>query len=165
MSTDADRAALKARQGVGARYDAPEAPSETLLLARRGTAYFARVLNGLTDDELMVAERAGAVAETGYHARGLAEALARLRTGQPPDPPRAAKDAASLPARALRGLFQHSAVHLDVEWRDLPGAFWDVRVPYFAVEAFQTPLLRAEFVWRAAVQIGGRSRDLPAELR
>lgn len=48
----AAREALKARQGKGARYDAPNAPAEDLLLARRGTAHFARKLMELPDAEL-----------------------------------------------------------------------------------------------------------------
>src|SRR5277367_5455137 len=46
------RTRLRERQGAGARYDAPTAPAADLLLARRGTAYFARQLNALSDIEL-----------------------------------------------------------------------------------------------------------------
>ncbi len=165
MSTADERKALAARQGVGARYDAPQAPADDLLLARRGTAYFARVLNALSDGELMLLPNATAVAEVGYHARGLAEALAGLRTGTAfADIPKA-KDAASLPARALRGLYQHSAIHLDVEWRDLPGEMWALDVPHLSIVARDTPLLRAEVVWQASLQIGGRSSDVPHAFR
>ncbi|MEX3014716.1 hypothetical protein [Gymnodinialimonas hymeniacidonis] len=165
MSTEADRAALMARQGMGARYDAPQAPAKELLLARRGTAYFARVLNGLTDEALMQKGPAKAVAEVGYHARALAVGLASVRTGAPAEPVRVAKDVTSLPARALRGLFHHSAIHLDVEWRDLPGPMWPVAVLPDGTRAIETPLQRAEHVWRQAVLIGGRLTDLPAQFR
>jgi maleylpyruvate isomerase len=165
MSTADERAALIARQGIGARYDAAEAPADALLLARRGTAYFARVLNGLTDDELMQPACARVVTEVGYNARRLAEALAGLRTGKPIVEVGEARDATSLPARALRGLFQHSAIHLDVEWRDLPGPMWAMTVPGLTIFARDSPRVRAEFVWDAAVQIGGRISDLPPEVR
>jgi maleylpyruvate isomerase len=46
------RALLRERQGAGARYDSPIAPARDLLWARRGTAYFARKLNELSDSEL-----------------------------------------------------------------------------------------------------------------
>ncbi len=48
----AAREALKARVGKGARFDAPNAPADDLLLARRGTAYFARKLMELSDEAL-----------------------------------------------------------------------------------------------------------------
>ena len=51
-SLEAARAALQARQGEGARYDAATAPARDLDWARRGTAYFARMLNGLSDAAL-----------------------------------------------------------------------------------------------------------------
>jgi maleylpyruvate isomerase len=165
MSTEAERAALIARQGPGARYDAAEAPSEALMLARRGTAYFARVLNGLSDADVMEPAHAKVVAGIGYHGRGLAEHLAALRQQAPAPEARQARDAISLPARALRGLFQHSAIHLDVEWRDLPGRMWSVEVPGLDMRAAQTPLARAEAVWRASLHLGGRRRDLPPEFR
>ncbi|MBF9043695.1 maleylpyruvate isomerase [Rhodobacterales bacterium HKCCE4037] len=165
MSTAADRAALVARQGAGARYDAAEAPAEALLLARRGTAYFARVLNGLSDQELSELWRAEAVVDVGYHARGLAEALAGLRTGAPVTALQISTAAVSLPARALRGLFHHSAIHLDVEWRDLPGAMWSEEVPGMDMAASETPLARARLIWRASLRLGGRERDLPEAVR
>ena len=52
METDEARAALKARQGKGARYDSPAAPAEALLLARLETAYFSHKINALSEAEL-----------------------------------------------------------------------------------------------------------------
>ncbi len=164
MSTAADRAALVARQGGGARYDAAEAPAEELLLARRGTAYFARVLNGLSDTELTDPAVARVVVDVGYGARDMAERLAALRTGVwQPGAVNAA--AISLPARALRGLFEHSAIHLDVEWRDLPGPLWGSVLEGTGWIASDTPMIRARVIWNAAVEIGGRARDLPPAVR
>ncbi|MBY4892744.1 hypothetical protein KUL25_08205 [Rhodobacteraceae bacterium N5(2021)] len=177
MSTAPERAALIARQGLGARYDAPEAPLQDLLLARRGTAYFARLLNELPDDALVDNRRAVVVARVGYHARGLTRLMTRARTGveQREHESAAARDAevtfgASLPARALRGLFDHAAIHLDVEWRDLPGPAWDVPLCLLddtEITARDTPMIRARLIWRAALELdaGGRLADVPPDAR
>ncbi len=77
----AGRAALRLRQGRGARYDAPVAPTHDLLLARRGTAYFARKLNELSDAQLDGSSlcrgraRRHVVAHVAYHARSLAQLI------------------------------------------------------------------------------------------
>lgn len=183
QTDEAARDALRARQGAGARYDAKAAPHAELLLARRGTAYFARRLNELTDDALGGASvrpgwsRRHLVAHVSYHARAIARLVEGARTGVPQAmyPSAAARDAevelgATLPARALRHLFEHSAKHLDVEWRDLPDAGWDAPVTTLDGGAFtarDTARLRAREVWRAAVDLGngGRETDIPAELR
>lgn len=176
------RAALRARQGPGARYDAPAAPASDLALARRGTAYFARVLNSLPDAAFAAPSRlpgwtrARVIAHVGYGARALGRVVESVRTGidLPMYESEAARAAeldlgASLPPRALRNLFHHAAVHLDVEWRDLSDAGWDgaghgrggaplaLRV---------TPWLRAREVWLHAVDLdgGGSVRDFPPEL-
>jgi len=176
------RAALRARQGPGARYDSPTAPAWELALARRGTAYFARVLNGLPDEafagpsRLPGWTRARVIAHVGYGARALARVVESVRTGAdlPMYDSEAARAAeldrgASLPPRALRTLFRHAAVHLDVEWRDLSDTGWDGTgrgrdgAP-LAVRA--TPWLRAREVWLHAVDLdgGGSVRDFPPEL-
>ncbi len=171
MSSAAERAALIARQGAGARWDAAEAPVDSLLLARRGTAYFARLLNGLRDEALVDCSslpgrtRAHVIAHVGYHARGLARLVAAARTGAegPVDKADIAL-AASLPARALRGLFAHAALHLDVEWRDLPGPAWDAPMQGRAgLTMRETPMIRARVIWQAALDLdaGGRARDIP----
>lgn len=177
MSTEAERAALVARQGLGARYDATEAPADSLLLARRGTAYFARLLNRLPDDALVDNPRALLVSRVGYHARGLTRLMTWARTGEetPQHPSEAARDAeviagSSLPARALRGLFDHAAIHLDVEWRDLPGLAWDAKLRLLdgtQITARDTPMIRARMIWRAASDLdaGARRIDLPPLFR
>lgn len=179
----AARAALRARQGEGARHDADSAPHADLLLARRGTAYFARKFNELADDDLGAASlRSGwsrrcLVAHVSYRARAIARALETARTGveQPIHPSEEVRDAeiapgATLPARALRHLFVHTAKHLDVEWRDLPDAGWDscLRMPDGAViTARDTPRMRALEIWQAAVDLGNGARraDIPGALR
>ncbi|PCH96432.1 MAG: maleylpyruvate isomerase [Rhodobacteraceae bacterium] len=180
---NAARDALHARQGLGARYDAANAPAKELLLARRGTAYFARKLNELTDDDLNLPslqgdwDRRHLIAHIGYHARALVRLLEGARMGKPQKMygSAAERDAeitlgATLPSRALRGLFQHSEVHLNVEWRDLDAALWDVNVTTFEgcdVRVRDTALLRAKEVWRGAINLGngGSIRDVPPELK
>src|SRR5690606_1803933 len=81
------REALRLRLGRGVRFDSPAAPSPELEWARRGTAYFARQLNELSDSELRNPSfvpgwsKAHVVAHVGYHARQMAEAIERTRTG------------------------------------------------------------------------------------
>lgn len=176
------RAVLKARQGEGARYDAPSAPVDDLLLARRGTAYFARYLNNLTDDELFApSDRAGVsraylVAEVSYAARHQAMALASL--GGPAAPGMDDEDpvfptldfAATLPARALRFLFHHAEVHLNVCWRDLSDKDWDrdVTLPDgLVLSARSLPLIRAREIWTGALELGNgaRKKDIPKRVR
>lgn len=185
MSTALDdaRAALKERQGLGARYDAPGAPARELDWARRGTAYFARILNGLPDDALdepsaiIGFSRRRLIAQVGYQARLFGEIVAWARSGQTaPFPKEAAVSPDDLefgitqPSRALRYLFEHSAIHLNVEWRDLTDAVWDQSVTDIkgkSVNLRQTPLLRAKSLWQHALDLkaGGRKADLPIELR
>ncbi|UED87901.1 maleylpyruvate isomerase family mycothiol-dependent enzyme [Streptomyces profundus] len=176
------RAALRARQGAGARYDAPNAPATELAWARAGTAFFARALDGLTDRDLAGPSRlpgwsrAALVAHVGYNARALTRLCEWSRTGVE-RPMYASADqrareialGASLPARALRSLFAHSETHLDVEWRDLPDAAWDAEVVTAqgrTVPARETAWMRTREVWVHAVDLGGGARfaDLPPDL-
>lgn len=180
MSTaveEAARAALRERQGAGARYDAPSAPAGTLALARRGTAYFARKLNELSDADLYGPSlvpgwtRAHVVAHVGYNARALARLTETARTGvampmyESPEARAAEIElGATLPARALRNLFDHAEVHLNVEWRDLTDAGWDATVDGVAIG--ETPWMRAREIWIHAVDLDndGSFLDMPPEL-
>lgn len=179
----AARLALRRRQGLGARYDAPAAPAEDLLLARRGTAYFARKLNELTDADLgdwsrqKNWRRRRLIAQICRHARTLALLLASARIGIAPPPPPTpdARDAeialgATLPPRALRSLFRHTEIHLNVEWRDLSDTQWDAPLGAFegqAITARDTPVQRAIEIWRGALDLGngGRVADVPERIR
>lgn len=177
---DEARAALRERQGGGARYDAPEAPAAELGWARLGTAYFARLLNDLPDSELAMPSlvkgwsRRHVVAQVGYQARALTR-LTEWAAGGKPNAMYASQaawkaeveDGATLPSRALRGLFRHAAVHLDVEWRDLAGADWDARLTLpdgRTITARDTAWMRARQVWLRAVDLdcGGSFLDMPA---
>ena len=177
---DDARAALRDRLGAGARWDAAEAPSEVLAWVRLGTAYFARLLNDLSDAELDAPSlalgwsRRHVVAQVGYQARALTRLTQWAASGVPQAmyASEAARlvdieNGATLPARALRGLFRHAAVHLDVEWRDLDAAAWDAGLflpdgsPCMARD---TPWIRAREIWLRAVDLdsGGSFLDVPA---
>lgn len=177
------RAALKLRQGSGARYDAAGAPAHSLDWARRGTAYFARLLNDLSDAELDAPSalpglpRRHVIAHVGYQARLLSEAIAWVREGNegpfPKDLSVREDDVglgATLPARALRYLFHHSEVHLNVEWRDLTDAGWRASVEDVTgrrIALRDTPEIRARVLWQHAMDLNARGRlaDIPAPLR
>ncbi|MFN3207898.1 MAG: maleylpyruvate isomerase N-terminal domain-containing protein [Roseovarius sp.] len=179
---DARREALKARQGAGARYDAPEAPSETLGYVRQGTAYFARILNDLSDLALAEpvrdsATRAHLVAAISIQARRMSETLSALRQGQKQtnddfvSPEReVVNQVASLPPRALRNLFAHSEVHLNVEFRDLKADHWQAEILSSngaLLPVNSLPYTRAVSLWRTALELCGRGRirDCPDRLK
>lgn len=176
---DQARAALRQRQGAGARYDAERAPAVELDWARRGTAYFARLLNGLRDADLDAPSRLDGlsrrhvIAHVGYHARKLSDIVSWARQGEgEPMPDSLLLDAgnvaarATQPARALRNLFAHAGVHLNVEWRDLDDADWDgtvIDTEDRSLAVRDTPWLRARTVWLRAVDLdaGGCLADAP----
>lgn len=181
ISEEAARAALRERQGPGARYDAAAAPARELAWARRGTAYFARKLNELGEKDLDGASlvpgwtRRHVIAHVGYRARALSRLVEWARTGVEM-PIYASADqhdeevafGATLPDRALRHLFHHTEVHLNVEWRDLTDQGWDVIVRDEADRPLpirETPWLRAKDVWLGAVDLanGGSFRDFPPD--
>lgn len=167
-ATNAERDALRQRQGAGARYDADNAPASDLLHARRGAANFARHLNSLTDAMLAGLSsgaqagwtRAHVVADISYQARSLAIALSGLSKPLSPDEATWSADvalAATLPPRALRHLYAHTDVHLNVEFRDLSDENWDAVISYGAyknVPVRSLPDLRAKSIWRAAYDLG-----------
>lgn len=180
---DQARAELDARQGGGARRDAAGAPAEILDWARLGTAYFARLLNGLADSELDASvpivgwTRRHVVAQVGYHARALALTVAGTGSGTSflkadSGAVRASeiKSGSTLPAHALRALFRHSAVHLDVEWRDLDAGPWEctprdlgILSSDVLVGVRDTPWLRARELWLRSLDldVGGSLADAP----
>lgn len=179
---EAARLQLRRRLGAGARFDSPAAPARDLQWARRGTAYFARSLNELADGELDAPSRLPGwsrrhvVAHVGYQARGLARLVEAARNGAAeetlPEPGTGFEDiqfAATLPAHALRHLFKHSEVHLNVEWRDLTEAGWSASVRSLSGETVAiatTPWLRAREIWMRALELdnGGSPADFPRDL-
>ncbi len=173
-TAQAAREALRARQGAGARYDAPNAPAEELLLARRGAAFFARKLNELRDADFDAPSlrdnwsRRHLVAHVSYHARSIAIALKGMREGLTEEEAEWRPDVAlaiTLPVRALRYLYEHSNVHLNVEFRDLLPEHWEAEIVMDGrpIPVRSLPLLRAHELWIGAVYLGNgaRMRDVP----
>lgn len=153
-----------------------------LLLARRGQAYFSRLLNDLSDsdvdaDSLLPGwSRRKVVAHVGLNARALTRLTEWARTGleTPMYSSATQRDtdielAATLPVQALRNLSDHAAIHLSVEWRDLPPDAWlhEVRTAQGRlVPVSETVWMRTREVWLHAVDLrnGGAVGDFPAEL-
>ncbi len=153
-----------------------------LLLARRGQAFFSRALNELRNDELDAPSlvpgwtRRHVVAHVGLNARALTRLTEWAATGvetpmydSPEQRDAEIELAATLPARALRHLSAHAAVHLDVEWRDLAPEAWDATVRTALgrqVPARETVWMRTREVWVHAVDLdhGATFRHLPPGL-
>ncbi|MCG2624473.1 maleylpyruvate isomerase family mycothiol-dependent enzyme [Arthrobacter sp. I2-34] len=167
---------------MAARQDLAGDPAllQDLLTVRRGTAFFGRKLNELTDDQLKEPSllpgwtRAHVVAHVGYNARAIARLMAWANTGVE-TPMYASPEArngeidygATLPPAALRHLYEHSAIHLNVEWRDTPDAAWSHLVKTAqgrTVPASETVWMRIREVWIHAVDLdnGATFADIPA---
>lgn len=164
-----------------ARHDQTTDPEllAALLQARRGTAFFARKLNELSDadldgDSLLPGwTRRHITAHIGYNARAIARLIEWAATGVETSmyPSTAVRDheidfGATLSPIALRHLFDHSAVHLNVEWRDLSDDAWHHTVRTFQgreVPAVETVWMRSREVWIHAVDLanGAAFRDIP----
>jgi maleylpyruvate isomerase len=151
-----------------------------LLQARRGTAFFARKLNELSDADLDGGSllpgwtRRHITAHIGYNARAIARLIEWAATGieTPMYASTQVRDheidfGATLSPIALRHLFDHSAVHLNVEWRDLPAEAWHHTVRTIQgrdVPATETVWMRTREVWIHAVDLdnGATFKDIPA---
>lgn len=167
-----------------ARQDLTTDPAllDQLLQARRGTAFFARKLNELRDEELDGGSllpgwtRRHVVSHIGYNARAIARLVEWARTGveTPMYPSTAVRNweidfGATLSPIALRNLFDHSAVHLNVEWRDLPAEAWTHEVKTVqgrVVPASETVWMRNREVWVHAVDLanGATFSDIPQDV-
>ena len=165
-----------------ARHDQTTDPVllQSLLQARRGTAFFARKLNELSDVELDGGSllpgwsRRHVVAHVGYNARAIARLIEWAATGvetpmysSPEARNHEIEFGATLSPIALRHLFDHSAVHLNVEWRDLPADAWHHKVKTAQgriVPAEETVWMRTREVWMHAVDLdnGANFSDVPA---
>ncbi|SDO23331.1 maleylpyruvate isomerase [Cryobacterium flavum] len=167
-----------------ARHDLTTNPllQTQLLQARRGTAFFARKLNELSDAALDDASllpgwnRRHILAHVGYNARAIARLVEWAHT-EVETPMYESMDArtheisygATLSPIALRNLFDHSAVHLSVEWRDLPHEAWSRQVRTIQgreVPASETVWMRSREIWLHAVDLdnGASFRDIPTEI-
>lgn len=153
-----------------------------LLTARRGTAFFARKLGELSYTEMDAPSllpgwsRRHVIAHVGYNARAIARLVEWAATGvETPmySSPQARNEeiefGATLPPIALLNLFDHSAIHLSVEWRDLPDEKWDQEVRTAQgrlVPVSETVWMRTREVWLHAVDLdnGARAADIPADV-
>lgn len=151
-----------------------------LLQARRGTAFFARKLNELSDAELDGDSllsgwtRRHVAAHIGYNARAISRLVEWANTGveTPMYPSVEVRNheidfGATLSPIALRNLCDHSAVHLSVEWRDLPDDAWSYPVKTIQgrqVSVSETIWMRSREVWVHAVDLanGASFADIPA---
>ena len=152
-----------------------------LLVTRRGQAYYSRKLAELADEEfdepslLSDWNRRQLIAHVGLNARALTRLTEWGATGiETPmyDSPTQRNEeidfSATLPVQALRNLSEHAAIHLTVEWRDLPEEAWsrEVRTAQGRiVPVSETVWMRAREVWIHAVDLGngGSFTDFPAE--
>lgn len=150
-----------------------------LLDARRATAFAARKLMELSDEQLdeptLVAgwSRRHLVAHLGYNARALTRLVEWANTGvetpmyaSPGLRDREIAVGATLAPHALRHLFDHAAVSLNVEWRDTPDAAWQSLVRTAQgreLPLTETPWLRTRELWVHAVDFnnGARFSDVP----
>lgn len=155
---------------------------QQLLTARRGTAFFSRKLSQLTDAELDGPTRLPGwtrrhlVAHVGYNARALARLINWAATGveNPMYESMQVRNeeiayGATLSAIALRNLHEHAAVHLNVEWRDLPEDRWShpVRTAQGrTVPVAETVWMRTREVWMHAVDLGNGAwfQDIPHDV-
>lgn len=167
-----------------ARHDLTTDPGlqVALLQARRGTAFFARKLNELSDDELDGDSllpgwtRRHVAAHIGYNARAIARLIEWAATGvetpmySSPEARNQEIDfGATLSPIALRNLTDHAAVHLSVEWRDLPDEHWSHQVKTAqgrTVPASETVWMRTREVWLHAVDLnnGASVADIPTPI-
>lgn len=150
-----------------------------LELVRLGTAFFRRALDRLRDDELDAPSllpgwsRRHLLAHVGYNARAVARLVTWAATGVE-TPMYASPDArgaeiehgATLNPEALRNLVEHSALDLDVRWRDLPADRWAARVTTAQgrdVPASETVWMRTREVWLHAIDLddGARFDQVP----
>jgi maleylpyruvate isomerase len=153
--------------------------AERLLIARRGTAYFAQRLAELSDEQLSEPtglagwSRAHLLAHVGYNAAALCRLLDWAATGietpmyaSPEQRGREIAEGATLPAAALRNLFDHTVARLDEKWRHLPASAWEAQVRTAQgrlVPVSETAWMRTREVWIHAVDLGngGRFGDFP----
>jgi maleylpyruvate isomerase len=153
--------------------------SERLLIARRGTAYFAQRLAELSDNDfdgdtlLPGWSRRHLVAHVGYNAAALCRLMDWAATGvetpmyeSAEQRSREIAEGATLDPAAFRNLFDHTVARLDEKWRNLPASAWAAQVRTAQgrlVPASETAWMRSREVWIHAVDLanGGRFDDFP----
>ncbi|MDH6289584.1 maleylpyruvate isomerase family mycothiol-dependent enzyme [Rhodococcus opacus] len=153
--------------------------AERLLIARRGTSYFAQRLAELSDEQLSEPtglagwSRAHLLAHVGYNAAALCRLLDWAASGvetpmyaSAEQRGREIAEGATLSAAALRNLFDHTVARLDEKWRHLPASAWEAQVRTAQgrlVPVSETAWMRTREVWIHAVDLGngGRFGDFP----
>lgn len=157
--------------------------SERLDVTRRGTAYFARHLTALSDEELSCPTllvgwtRRAPVAHVGYNAAALGRLLDWAATGvETPmyesveQRAREIDEGATHSAGSLRNLFTDNVIQIDAKWRNLPDPAWVAAVRTAqgrTVPASETAWMRTREVWIHAVDLdnGGVSTTFPSRPR
>lgn len=153
-----------------------------LLEVRRGTAFLSRKVNEIRDKDLVNPSllkgwsRAHVIAHVGYNARALCRLARWANTGEE-CPMYASSDArtneirrgSTLQPHALRHLYDHSAISLNVEWRDTPDSAWSATVRTAtgrSVPFSETLWMRLREVWIHAVDLnnGALWSDIPVPI-
>lgn len=167
-----------------ARHDQTTDPylQAALLQARRGTSFYNRKLNELSDADFDAPSRLPAwsrrelIAHVGYNARAITRLVQWANTGvETPmyesSTARAEEIAfgSTLPVRALRHLNDHAAISLNVEWRDTPDEAWRAEVRTAqgrTVPLSETVWMRTREVWLHAIDLdnGARFAEIPREV-
>jgi maleylpyruvate isomerase len=153
-----------------------------LAQVRLGTALFRRALSRVPDarfaEPSLLAgwSRAHLTAHVGYNARAIARLVAWAATGverpmyaSPVARATEIAEGATQRPEALRSLCEHSAIDLDVRWRDLPDDAWSHRVVTAQgrnVPATETLWMRAREVWLHAVDldVGLSLHEVPTQV-
>lgn len=153
-----------------------------LLVARRGQAYYSRKLRELRDADLDTPSllpgwtRRHLAAHVGFNARAVARLVEWAASGvehpmyrSPNERAHEIEFGATLPPQAIRNLSAHAAIHLNVEWRDLPEDRWDfpvVTAQGRTVPVSETVWMRTREVWIHAIDLdnGGDFEDLSSDL-
>lgn len=152
---------------------------EELLEVRRATAFLARKINEVQDSRLNLPTllddwtRAHLIAHLGYNARALCRLALWANSGKehamyssPGARVAEIERGATLQPHALRHLFEHSAISLNVEWRDTPDKAWSAKVRTATgrwVPFSETIWMRLREVWIHAIDLdnGARWIDIP----
>lgn len=153
--------------------------TERLLIARRGTAYFAELLAELSDDQFVSDSllpgwtRGHLVAHVGCNAAALCRLMDWAATGvetamyASADQRESEIDrGAALSPGALRDLVALTAAQLDEKWRHVPDSAWSSQVRTAQgrlVAASETAWMRTREVWIHGVDLanGGLFDDFP----
>lgn len=168
-----------------AHYDLTTDPQlqAELLTVRRGTAFWHRKVEELSDTQLDEPTllpgwtRRHLIAHVGYNARAITRLVQWANTGvetpmyaSPAQRSHEIELGATMPARALRNLNHHAAVSLNVEWRDTPADKWDYEIKTAqgrTVPLTETVWMRTREVWLHAIDLnnGARIADIPEDVQ